>query len=46
MQSKNFEKYNLEGLQPLMYETLDEEDKYVIVADQSIGFNDLKKATL
>lgn len=46
VQAKNIDKYNLNGLKPIIFESFDENDKYVVIADQDISNNDLKKATL
>lgn len=46
VQAKNIDKYNLENLRPVLYEAFDDDDKYVVVADQDITIGDLKKATM
>lgn len=46
MQAKNFGKSNLDNLRPLLFEAFDENDKFVVLADDGISFNDLKKAPL
>lgn len=46
VQSQNVGKFNLDGLKPILFESFDETDKYVVIGDQDISFNDLKKASL
>lgn len=46
VQAKSIGKLNLENLKPLMFEAYDENDKYVVIADQDISNSDLKKASL
>lgn len=46
IQSQNIGRYNLDGLKPILFEAFDETDKYVVIGDQDISFNDLKKASL
>lgn len=46
VQAQNVGRYNLNGLKPILFEAFDEADKYVVIGDQNISLNDLKKATL
>lgn len=46
VQSQNIGRYNLDGLKPILFEAFDESYKYVVIGDQDVSFNDLKKATL
>ena len=46
VQAKSVEKYNLDDLKPLMYESFEDFEHYVVVADQGMSLTDLKKAAL
>jgi hypothetical protein len=46
VQAKTIAKYNLDNLKPLLFESFNDNDKYVVIADQDISYNDLKKAAL
>lgn len=46
VQARSVQKYNLDNLKPLLFEAFDDNDKYVVIADKDISFNDLKKAAL
>lgn len=46
VQAKNLEEFNLDNLRPLLFEAFDENDKFVVLADDGVTFNDLKKASL
>lgn len=46
VQARNIGKYNLENLQPILFEAYDENDKYVVIVDQDITLGELKKASL
>jgi hypothetical protein len=45
VQAKSIEKFNLDGLTPLLHEAYGDEH-YVVMADAGISFNDIKKAAL
>jgi hypothetical protein len=46
IQSKTFEMHNLSNLKAILFEQLDDDDndKYVVIADDGIEFNQIKKA--
>lgn len=46
VQAKNLGDYNLDELKPILFEAFADDDKFVVIADQDIGYNELKKATL
>ena len=46
VQAKNIGEYNLENLRPVLFEAFDDDDKYVVVADQDITLGEMKKASL
>lgn len=46
VEAQNIEKHNLDNLKPIMFEAFDENDKYVVIAEQDISLNALKKASL
>lgn len=46
VEAKNVGKYNLDNLKPLLFEAFDNDDKYVVIADQDLSYNDLKKVSL
>lgn len=46
VQAKDVGQSNLDDLRPLFYEAFDDNDKFVVVADDGVGLNDLKKASL
>lgn len=46
VQARSIGKYNLDDLKPLLYEAFDDDDKYVVIADQDTSYNDLKKLAL
>lgn len=46
IEAENIDKYNLDTIKPIMFEAFDENDKYVVIADQDISPSALKKASL
>lgn len=46
VQAKSIEKYNLDGLKPVMTEAFADNEHYVVVANQAISVSELKKAAL
>lgn len=46
VQAQNIEKRDLDGLKAILYESFEDEAKYVIVADADITAGDIKKATV
>lgn len=46
VQAKNIGEYNLKKLSPLLFETFDEKDKYVVITDNRLLRSELKKATM
>lgn len=46
VQAKNFGKVNLDNLKPLLFEAFDEDDKFVVLADDGISLKDVKTASL
>jgi hypothetical protein len=46
VQAKNIGKFKLDDLKAILFESYDEDDKYVVIADKDISISDLKKATL
>lgn len=46
VQAKNIDKYNLENLRPILFESFDENDKYVVIADEGLTLGELKKAAM
>lgn len=45
-EAKHIGNYNLDNLKPIMFEAFDEDDKYVVVANQDMSLSALKKASL
>lgn len=46
VQARNFEKRDLDGLKAILFESYEDDAKYVIVADADSTASDVKKATL
>lgn len=46
VQMKNFETHDLKGLKGILFEQYDDDDKYVIVAEDGIEFNEIKTTEL